>query len=80
MHAHTSYTAWFDLQKRSLKRASPRLGRVQLRYSLSWRAPRRRLLAHLAPPRALEVPLRHDLPQCTATQAAQPVGKCPLAV
>ena len=66
----TSYTAWFPLQMRTLRNARAKYGRVQLRYSVTWKKPRQRLLRHLAPPPKVELPLMSSA-QHTAGQARQ---------
>ena len=66
----TSYTGWFPLQMRTLRNAKAKYGRAQLRYSVSWKKERQRLLGHLAPPPKVELPLVSSA-QHTAAQARQ---------
>ena len=64
----TEYTCWFALQKKVLRRSKGSLGHVQLRFSVHWSKPRRRLLEYPSPPATVELPLLSS-PQHTAEQA-----------
>ena len=64
----TEYTCWFALQRKALRRTKGSLGHVQLRFSVHWSQPRRRLLQYLSPPSTVVLALQGG-PQHTAEQA-----------
>ena len=57
LRTDTVYDSWFELRRASVIDDGGKFGALRIRYSVSWKSERRKLLAYVSPPPAFVLPV-----------------------